>query len=96
MSPPPALPFTRRNWILFLVGLGVIAVGYVLLRIPPVDGFLSLTAAPILLVAGYCVILPAAILVRHRGRNGGEEVPHDPDAPVVTGPVMGPRQGQPS
>ena len=46
-----------------------------LLRIPPVDGFLSLTAAPILLVAGYCVILPAAILVRHRGsgRNGGGE-----------------------
>lgn len=72
MSPPPALPFTRRNWILFLVGLAVIALGYVLLRIPPVDGFLSLTAAPILLVAGYCVILPAAILVRHRA-NGGDE-----------------------
>lgn len=80
MSPPPALPFTRRNWILFLVGLGVIAVGYVLLRIPPVDGFLSLTAAPILLVAGYCVILPAAILVRHRNRNGGGETTGDSEA----------------
>lgn len=80
MSAPPALPFTRRNWILFLVGLGVIAVGYVLLRIPPVDGFLSLTAAPILLVAGYCVILPAAILVRHRNRNGDGETAGDAEA----------------
>ena len=67
MSTPPALPFTRKNWILFLVGLGTIALGYVLLRIPPVDGPLSLTVAPMLLVAGYCVILPAAILVRDRG-----------------------------
>ena len=78
MSAPPALPFTRRNWILFLAGLAVIAVGYVLLRIPPVDGFLSLTAAPILLVAGYCVILPAAILVRNR--NGGGETTGDSEA----------------
>ena len=73
MANPPALPFTRRNWILFLVGLGVIALGYVLLRIPPVDGPLSLTVAPILLVAGYCVILPAAILVRDRGRDRAGE-----------------------
>ena len=65
------LPFTRKNWILFGVGLATIALGYVLLRIPPVDGFLSLTAAPILLVAGYCVIVPAAILVRDRGAQPG-------------------------
>ncbi len=58
------LPFTRLNWMLFGLGLGVIAVGYLLLRIPPVDGFLSLTAAPVLLVGGYCGLIPAAILVR--------------------------------
>jgi hypothetical protein len=58
------LPFTRKNWILFGIGLLVIAVGYALLRVPPVDGFLSLTAAPALLVFGYCVLVPAAILVR--------------------------------
>jgi hypothetical protein len=58
------LPFTRKNWLLFGVGLLVIAAGYGLLRVPPVDGFLSLTVAPILLVVGYCVLIPAAILVR--------------------------------
>ena len=71
MPTPPALPFTRKNWILFAAGMATIAVGYVLLRIPPVDGPLSLTVAPILLVAGYCVILPAAILVRDRGPGRG-------------------------
>ena len=67
------LPFTRKNWILFGIGLLVIAVGYVLLRVPPVDGFLSLTAAPVLLVLGYCVLIPAAILVRE-GEDGGPTV----------------------
>ena len=67
------LPFTRRNWILFAVGISVIVVGYVLLSIPPADGFWSLTMAPILLVAGYCVIIPLAILVKDRddGESSG-------------------------
>ena len=64
------LPFTRKNWILFSVGLAVITVGYILLRIPPVDGFLSLTLAPVLLVVGYCILVPAAILVREADSGG--------------------------
>ena len=63
-SPTSAVPFGRRNWLLFGVGIAAIVLGYVLLSIPPADGFLSLTAAPLLLVLGYCVILPVAILYR--------------------------------
>lgn len=66
------LPFTRKNWILFGVGMVVIAAGYGFLRVPPVDGFMSLTLAPLLLVVGYCVLVPAAILVRE-GKNGGTD-----------------------
>ena len=69
---PSELPFTRKNWILFSVGLAVITMGYILLRIPPVNGFLSLTLAPLLLVVGYCVLVPAAILVRE-GDSGGTD-----------------------
>ena len=72
------LPFGRRNWILFGASIAVIALGYVLLSIPPADGFLSLTAAPILLVGGYCVLLPAAILVRD---TSAAQVPEPQDAP---------------
>ena len=58
------LPFMRKNWTLAVAGLASILIGYVCLRIPPAEGFLSLTLAPVLLVAGYCVLIPWAILAR--------------------------------
>lgn len=60
------LPFTRKNWSLAIAGLATILLGYVFLRIPPAEGFFSLTLAPVLLVVGYCVLIPMAILVRDR------------------------------
>ena len=65
------LPFTRKNWTLALAGVASILLGYVFLRIPPAEGFLSLTLAPVLLVAGYCVLIPLAILVRDRASESG-------------------------
>jgi len=56
------LPFTRKNYILFAIGLFVIVLGYITL------GYGSITLAPILLVLGYCVIIPIAIII-----NGGKE-----------------------
>ena len=47
---------------LFGLGLATIALGYVFLSLPPVDGFMSLTLAPLLLVLGYCVFIPIALL----------------------------------
>ena len=67
------LPFTRKNWSLALVGLAVILLGYVFLRIPPAEGFLSLTLAPVLLVVGYCVLIPMAILVRDQSADQEDE-----------------------
>jgi hypothetical protein len=63
---PQPLPYTQRNWRLFWIGLAVIALGYIFLSIPPVNGFMSMTVAPLLLVAGYCVILPFALLAREK------------------------------
>ena len=63
----PDLPFTRKNILIFLIGLATILLGYVLLRIPPADGVASLTLAPLLLVIGYCVVIPAAILWKDPG-----------------------------
>ena len=67
------LPFTRKNWTLAAAGLAVILLGYVFLRIPPAEGFFSLTLAPLLLVVGYCVLIPLAILVRDQSASNGEE-----------------------
>ena len=64
MAKQRDLPFTRKNWTLAAAGLASILIGYVCLRIPPAEGFLSLTLAPVLLVVGYCVLIPLAILAR--------------------------------
>jgi hypothetical protein len=68
-APRPVTPagatlaFGPVNYALFAAAAAAIVVGYVLLA----RG--SITLAPILLVLGYVVLLPAAILVR-RGLPG--------------------------
>ena len=59
------------DWRLFGIGLAVIVVGYIFLRIPPAEGFWSLTLAPIILVIGYCVLIPLAILRKPKDKKGG-------------------------
>jgi hypothetical protein len=53
-------PFGPKNYLLFAIALVVIVVGYILLS----QG--DITLAPILLVLGYCVLIPIAILVKGR------------------------------
>jgi membrane-anchored glycerophosphoryl diester phosphodiesterase (GDPDase) len=52
-----SLGFTKRNYYLFALGLVVIVLGFITLRMG------SITLAPILLVLGYCVIIPLSIIV---------------------------------
>ena len=54
------------NTILLVLGVLVLAGGYKSLA----GG--SLTLAPVLLVTGYCVLIPASLLVRGSGSNEGE------------------------
>jgi len=57
---PVRMVFTRTNYVLLLVGLVVITVGYVIMRWEnKVDGFLSLYVAPIIILAGYLEIIYA-------------------------------------
>jgi 7-cyano-7-deazaguanine synthase in queuosine biosynthesis len=57
-SDASAALFPRRNLILFVVALATIAAGYVALS----GGSDSAEAASVLLVAGYCVLLPLSLL----------------------------------
>ena len=47
----------RRNVVLMTAGLAAVAIGYVALS----QG--SMTLAPLLLVAGYCVLVPLAFIL---------------------------------
>ena len=53
----PSLRFSAVNGVLGAAGLGAIVLGYTLLA----QG--SITAAPLLLVLGYVVLLPLAIIL---------------------------------
>ena len=57
---------TTKNILIFLLGLATIAVGFILMAQPPVNGFLSRTLAPVLLVIAYVVVIPYAIIARDK------------------------------
>jgi hypothetical protein len=54
------------NSVLLALGVGVLVVGYVALS----RG--SITLAPVLLVAGYCILIPGSLLFRGRKTGSGE------------------------
>jgi hypothetical protein len=67
------LPFSSENYIIFGAGIFLIILGYLALSKGPWDSFWSLTLAPILLVIGYCVAIPLAILYRKKKKESGQE-----------------------
>ena len=60
------LPFGSRNYIWLGIGLITIVLGYISLAQGPVNSFWSLTLAPILLVIGYCVLIPIGLLLKNK------------------------------
>lgn len=66
--------FTRRNYLLLLIGVGLVVLGYTLMRIEnEVDGVLSLYVAPLMILGGYLEVI-YAILWRPKTSS-----PHSPD-----------------
>jgi hypothetical protein len=61
-----SLPLDRQNFIILGIGVLVILAGYAAMLEGSVEGFLPLVVSPILLVIGYCVIIPVGILYRKR------------------------------
>ena len=61
-----SLPLGRENFIILGVGLAAIVLGYLAMVEGSVEGFLPLVLAPILLVLGYCFIIPFGIMYRKK------------------------------
>lgn len=57
-----SFPLEKDNFMIIGLGIVVLIVGYILMAQNSVDGFLPTVIAPIMLVAGYCVIIPYGIL----------------------------------
>jgi len=56
--------FSKTNLILLGVGVLVIVLGFVAMKMGDTMSFQALSIAPILLIIGYVVLIPVAILYR--------------------------------
>ena len=56
-------PFGKKNWMVLGAGLVSIVLGFIALA----SG--SITLAPILLVLGYCVLIPVGIMIRDKSES---------------------------
>ncbi|MBI3586154.1 MAG: hypothetical protein HY088_03365 [Ignavibacteriales bacterium] len=77
-TKPGTFPFTKTNYQILGVGLVLIILGYIALGQEPWDGTMPLVVAPILLVVGYCVVIPLGILYRRKA----DQQLHETAAPV--------------
>jgi len=69
-------PLVRTNFIILGIGIATIIIGYIALSGNTVESFRQLTVAPILLVIGYCIIIPVGIMYRKKKQK--IEVPPPP------------------
>lgn len=51
-----------RNLVLYYAGIGVIVLGYIFLSIGGANSITSLTLGPVILVVGYLLAMPIALL----------------------------------
>jgi hypothetical protein len=63
------LPFSKVNYQILGAGILSIILGYIALAQEPWDGTMPLVVAPILLVIGYCVVIPIGILYRKHNND---------------------------
>ena len=55
--------FGKINYQLFGIGLLTIILGYIIMATGETESIQSIKIAPLILIVGYCVFIPAAILV---------------------------------
>ncbi len=61
--------FGKINYQLFGIGLLTIILGYVLMAMGETESIQSIKISPIILIIGYCILIPAAILVKPKEKN---------------------------
>jgi len=81
------LPFTKANYQILGAALLVIVAGYIALAQKPWDGFLPLVVAPILLVTGYCILVPWGILYRSKKEREENQTGQDSDVATKNAPA---------
>ena len=56
--------YGKKNYILFSMGLAILTISYFLMASGSVSSLRSLVISPILLIFGYLVVIPVALLYK--------------------------------
>ncbi len=57
-----SFPLEKENFMIIGVGIAMLLIGYFLMSQNSVDGFMPTVVAPLLLIGGYCVVIPYGIM----------------------------------
>ena len=57
-------PFNKINYMLFVIGLVSIVLGYIVIANNDVDSIASTKIGPVILFIGYCIIIPISIIYK--------------------------------
>ena len=60
---------SKKNLILIGIGILLLVIGFICLATGPADNPVSLTVAPLILVAAYLVVIPVGILWKGKGQD---------------------------
>ena len=60
--------FSKFNYMLFGMGILIIAIGYLVMYTGDTTSFQTVTLAPFNLVTGYCVVIPLAIWYKPKAK----------------------------
>jgi hypothetical protein len=79
-------PLGKENFVIIGIGIAVLLIGYILMGQNSVDGFLPTVVSPIVLLLGYCVIIPYGILKRPKkeAESGAADLTVDTNVSVTT------------
>ena len=56
--------YSKENYILFIIGIVLIILGYITMSQGEVNSFQSLTLAPLMLFFGYIIFIPLSLIYR--------------------------------
>ena len=61
--------YTKKNYILFISGIIMIILGYVIMVTGETNSFQSLSLAPVILLIGYLILIPASLLYKEKNNS---------------------------
>jgi uncharacterized membrane protein HdeD (DUF308 family) len=67
------LPFGKKNLQIFIAGIILLIAGYIIMAQPPVNGFMSRTLSPLILLFAYLIVIPYSIFYGHFNRKKESE-----------------------